>query len=1106
MRFEEAYSKLRPAQLEAVNSIDGPLLVVAGPGTGKTQLLSARVANILKTTDTLPQNILCLTFTESGAANMRERLSQFIGKSAYDVNISTYHAFGGEIISSYKEYFDDEVLLEPIDNLGKHEIVSGIIKSLSYADKLKQTEHHLKDLIATISEMKRALLTSEDMRAIAKENQSSTEQINSQLKDIFSGVTRLPSSYEKSAPLFQQTLEVLKSVVPKKPASIKYGSLADVARLSLEIALIDAESVGKSTPLTSWSRKWLEKDADNNFVLSGRLANERLKSLANVFDKYEALLKQRGLYDFDDMILKAIRVMENNQDLRYTLQEKYQYIMLDEYQDTNNAQARIVELLTDNPINEGRPNVMAVGDDDQAIYAFQGAQFSNMLDFFRHYRDTKLVNLTENFRSHQDILQSASMVADQISDRLFHSFTGSSKSLKAANKNITKSHIERRDFKSNISENTWIAKNIAAQIKSGVSAHEIAILTPKHSGLESIVPYLQAENIPIHYEKRENILESPDILQILNMCRLVVSVAGDSKLANSLWPAILSSSWYGIPISDIWNISWRVDSNQETSWTKELLSSDNDRLRNIGLFFVAVAMKSKVESCEKILDYLLGNEPIDINESAQTNVTSPVKEYYKNRSHTELINLVSSLTVLRSKLRDHQKTKQDILKVADLLNLVEAYNEAGENMLNTNPYAESENSVQLMTAFKAKGLEFEKVYLLGVNDETWGSSGRSMSNKLTLPENLAPTRHSGKSEDEKLRLFFVALTRAKTDLYLTNHLSGFSGKNTTRLKYLDENIDNDNVVAHSLPEHFRLIKNDDSEQPSIDALMYSWQSNHLNTADPELAALLKPRLETYQLSPTHLNTFCDLIYGGPESFFMNTLLRFPSAPTPSNEYGSTAHETLEWLQHFVTKNDKLPHEKLFIDQFDENLSKRSIAEPEMKLLRDRGHDSMKAFLSQRGQIFSALGKAEVNFKNEGVFVGNAHMAGKIDRIEIDKTNKTITVVDYKTGKSYSSWKADAKLHKYAQQLYCYKILIENSHTYKGYSVIAGRLEFVEPDDNGTCHALELSFKSEELNHIKLLIESMWQHVMKLDFPDTSTFDPSLKGIKDFEAWMIDVKE
>src|SRR6185437_16006093 len=137
---------------------------------GKTELLSARVANILKLTDTPPQNILCLTFTENGAENMRERLSRFIGQAAYDVTINTYHAFGREIIQRFPEYFTETRLQNSVDELGQRQIITDVVENMRYSNPLKQTRHHEGDLIATISEVKRGLLTAEDLRLIAAEN------------------------------------------------------------------------------------------------------------------------------------------------------------------------------------------------------------------------------------------------------------------------------------------------------------------------------------------------------------------------------------------------------------------------------------------------------------------------------------------------------------------------------------------------------------------------------------------------------------------------------------------------------------------------------------------------------------------------------------------------------------------------------------------------------------------------------------------------------------------------------------------------------------------------------------------------------------------------
>lgn len=146
--------------------------------------------------------------------------------------------------------------------------------------------------------------------------------------------------------------------------------------------------------------------------------------------------------------------------------------------------------------------------------------------------------------------------------------------------------------------------------------------------------------------------------------------------------------------------------------------------------------------------------------------------------------------------------------------------------------------------------------------------------------------------------------------------------------------------------------------------------------------------------------------------------------------------------------------------------------------------------------------AEKNFRSEGVLLGDVHMAGKIDRLEINQQARTITVVDYKTGKSYSAWKSEPKLHKYSLQLYCYKLLIEGSHSYKGYTVTSGRLEFIEPDDDGNINNLSLQFTDTEVERVKRLLGALWQHVQALDFPATESYPATMAGIRQFEDDLI----
>ncbi len=1110
MNFEEAYKNLNSAQKIAVDTIDGPLLVIAGPGTGKTQLLSARVAKIMLKTDTLPQNILCLTFTESGASNMRERLTQFIGQQAYDVQINTYHAFGSEIIRKFPQYFTEFNLQNPIDSLGQHEIFAKIVDKMSYQNPLKQAQHHIRDLISTISEVKRALLSSADLRMIAEDNLDFLSQANSQIEQIFADFTIMPRNIELALPYFTQTESLLQNFASSK-AKLPLGSLANLMLQELNDA-IELSATEKTKPLTKWKNTWLAKDANNKFILDGKVANQRVLALADVLEQYQAQLKKQGLYDFDDMILQAIHALQTNDDLKFSLQEQYLYVLLDEFQDTNTAQAKLVNLLSDNPVHEGRPNIMAVGDDDQAIYAFQGAHVSNMLDFANSYREVKVVNLSENYRSHADIITTAQNISEQIEQRLTSHFTDVDKRLTASNKKLPKSSkIMRQDFLSAPAEYNWVAQQISDLInQQNVSASEIAVLAPKHKCLEPLVSYLNERQIASRYEKRENILEAPIIKQLLAMSQLVLALGReDEQTAGALWSKVLSFEFWQIPIAQIWQISWQVsDSHGKLNWSKLLLNEQN--LRAIAIFFKTLGELAKTETMEVMLDYLIGSRPLKIQDNLAPEYTSPLRNYYTNQQVQKsdpdvLYQTLSQLTVLRARLREHQATREDTFYLQELLDFVDLYTEAGERMINTSPYNQSTEAVQLMTVYKAKGLEFEHVFLLDMHDGIWGESSRDSSNRLSLPANLKPIRHAGSSQDERLRLLFVAITRAKIGLYLTSHLQSYSGKPTNRLKYLNEQEQTDGTFKSLvLPSVSQQITQTDSDTPSLQVLASNWQDIHLRGLEQtKLHDLLQNRLDNYKLSPTHLNSFIDLEHGGPQVFLMNTLLRFPQAPSSSGQFGNAIHETLEWLQIGLNKTGKLPPLNSTLEHFTKLMSSKHLSKNDTSLLIERGTHALSSYLAQKADTFKPSDQPEVNFSGEGVLVGDAHLSGKIDKLEIDKQAKTIVIVDYKTGKPHNKWESSLKLHKYKQQLYCYKILIESSHSWAGYTVAGERLDFIEPDENGQIYSLELRFNQTEFAEVKELLQAMWHLIMRFDFPDTTHYPKSLSGTKQFQTWLLD---
>jgi DNA helicase-2/ATP-dependent DNA helicase PcrA len=1093
--YKQALATLNSAQRKAVETIDGPVLVIAGPGTGKTQLLTTRIAHILATTDTLPQNILCLTFTDSAAQNMRDRLSGMIGQAAYDVTISTYHAFGSDIIRRFPDYFTADASLQPIDELGIDRIYREIIASLPYSNPLKHYDNFLGDIRGLVSDAKRALLSPEDLRTTAKENLKFIASFSPAVGDALKDMKRVD---KKAIPLFA-------SLTPPE----NMGSLAGMFSEELAEAVAAAEESGKTTTLTAWKNKWLAKDAEGQFVVDGAKANLKMQAAADVYAAYLKTLQHNGFYDYDDMILRAVRALETNPDLRFTLQEQYLYILLDEFQDTNGAQLRLVELLTDNPVNEGRPNVLAVGDDDQAIYAFQGANYSHMLQFNTMYRDVLPVPLTENYRSHTDILHTARGIAEQIEERLHHHFPQIEKTLVARNTHLPKDAVvERREAQSDVMQFAWVAKRIQELIVSGVPAGEIAVLAPQHKYLEPLVPFLQEAGVPVRYEKRENVLDDPAIIQLLRMSELVLALnTGAHATANALWAHVLSFDFWQLPTSTIWKLSWQ-SREDGSSWTDELLA--DDALKPIALFFIRLSHLSASETLETMFDYLIGSVPLDLQEPGYAPYKSPYFDYYfgdmQPDGKASFWDLLSDLVVLRARLREYQPGDGEHLGLADFITFVQAMQAAELKVLNTSPYASAGDAVELMTAFKAKGMEWDTVFVMAVSDDAWGGKSHSASSRISIPPNLQHIRYAGATNDERLRLFYVAATRAKSQLYLVNYTNNFAGKTMTRLKYLDESTD-EQGIAHSplLPESKQVIlpAEDGAPAPTTELAAY-WSRRHEDAlSHPDMRALLADRLRSFQLSPTHINDFTDIVHCGPQAFFLRTILRFPQAPRAEMQYGNAIHQTLEWLYNTAKQDGVPPSETQLLKAYEHQLAAQKLNKHDTALFLERGNETLRAYLAQRSAGLGANVVAEYNFRHEGVFLGEAHLSGKIDKLIVDRAEKTIQIVDYKTGRGTPRWTRAVKLHKYQQQLYLYKALVEGSHTYSGYRVTDAFLEFVEPDEDGKILELHVEFNEAEFQRIKRLAEVVWSRIVGLDLPDTTQYSQDLGGIEAFERDLLE---
>ncbi len=632
-----------------------------------------------------------------------------------------------------------------------------------------------------------------------------------------------------------------------------------------------------------------------------------------------------------------------------------------------------------------------------------------------------------------------------------------------------------------------------------MNANQIAVLAPKHKYLEPLVPYLQAHDVPVRYERRENVLEAPVIRQLLSMSKLVLALhKRRQSLADSLWPEVLSYDFWQFPVSSIWQLSWEC-AEQRKPWAQLLLASE--QFRPAALLFLTLAAQVETETLETMLDRLIGTEEVATHEADIPTVRSPLRSQLleDGASEATLYQTVTELTVLRARLREHEQQRGSTLFLTDLLAFVAEYEAAEEQMVNTSPYSEAAEAVQLMTVFKAKGLEFEHVFLINTQDDVWGSTSRGMGNKLTLPANLAPIRHAGATEDERLRIFFVAITRAKYGLHLTSHVATYAGKKPTRLKYLAEIEQPDGTIAsQTLAVGHQTVQSDNADAPTLEALQQNWVEKHLRLDTP-LRELLSERLQRYRLSPTHLTKFIDLEHAGPQSFLLENLLHFPSAPSVDIAFGNAMHAALEWTQQQLNLHGSLPAVAKVVEHLNARLEQEPLTAEQLAVQQARGANALEAYLAEAH--FAPGNKPEHNFRDEGVVLaGGVHMGGKIDLLEIDQAAKTIMVVDYKTG---SLGNNPAKLHRYELQLYCYKLLLEGSHTFRDYTVEQGCLVFVEPDSDGRITRHTVQFKPAEVEHVKKLLQAMWRHVHELDMPNISGYGTGLKDIKQFEQNLID---
>lgn len=1085
LEYEKRYKTLNPAQKQAVDHIEGPLMVIAGPGTGKTELLSMRAANILRSTDMDAGNILCLTYTESGVRAMRERLIGLIGQDAYRVAIQTFHGFGSEVMSNNPDFFYRGADFSPADELSTYEILHKIFRNLAHNNplnkKLGDEYTYMKKVQTSISDFKRAGLTPDEIQRAVRHSLGFIEYAEPIIQDFW------PERIDKKIITnMDGLLDNLSQYTPEPTNVPNIEPLATVCLEQLRFATNEAQETQKTTAITKWKSTWLEKDSEGQFVMRDKKRLEILSASSSIYQEYMDAMYQAKLYDYDDMILRVAFGLDVNHELRLNIQEKYQYIMVDEFQDTNGAQMRILESLIQIPTGDA-PNIMVVGDDDQAIYSFQGAEISNILNFKKHIPNLEIITLKHNYRSAENILAASRDIIVQGSERLETQIDSINKKLLANNAGTGKETFFIQ-YENQASEFLSVAENITQKIKAGTKPHNIAVLARGKKDILGFLPYLHHRNIKVSFEHDENILESATVDILLKLARVVCTIAkGNIQDIDEQLPEILAHPSFELTSRELWQISLDAYKKRE-NWLETMLTYEN-HISEIAEWLLDMAKTSAEVSVESSLDLLFGSQ-------LGKNYTSPLKEYYFSeekirKNPGEYVSHLQSLSTIRSNIRQYKPLES--LSLSDFVAYCDLAQSANIQLKNHYEAETIEGAVQVMTAHKSKGLEFEAVYILHANDDVWGSRSRGISNRLSYPTNM-PLAIAGDSFDDKLRLFFVAMTRAKKYLYISSSEQNLSGKKSLKAEFLSN-------------QQWRPAEPCNSKELQLKAAEHTWHTAVDINKDKKLHEILSTQLKNYQLSATHLNNFIDVTKGGPQGFLLNNILHFPQGMSASAAMGSSVHKALQNAhQHLRIEGDRRPIEDV-VGDFEKYLRLARLPEHDYSQQLQKGSDALRFYLDNSYDLFDPDQDVEFDFTHQGSTSSEARITGVIDVMLVNKKDKTIEVVDYKTGKPSSTWNGSTdfekiKLHRYKQQLMFYRLLIENSRDFKGYRVSKLTLDFIEPSSSKKTVSLDADFTQEELETFQQLITKVWSCIMNGDFIDTSDYPQTYKGVLEFEKDLL----
>ncbi len=664
--FDELYKKLNEKQKEAVDSIEGPVMVIAGPGTGKTTILTLRIANILRITDTPPSGILALTFTEAGVKAMRMKLRDIIGARANEVRIHTFHGFASSIIAEFSDHFP-HLGGEQMTDIDAENLVRDILTDPKFAKlrPLGDPEYYIGKIIHTISSSKREAWTPQMIEDFAT---SEIERIKSDSESLSSrGKTK--------------------------------GTLKGVALDRIERC-------------------------------------EKTILFAQVYSAYEGKKRAEKLLDFDDLIFELLQALRTDEVLLRSIQEQFLYILVDEHQDTNDAQNAVIKIIAD---FFDTPNLFVVGDEKQAIYRFQGASVQNFLKFQRVWGSMKLIPLETNYRSHQDLLDATfSMIEKNYSPEELLDLRVK---LSAHGKN-QKKPIEILTSPDEESETLSIIERVKQIAKTEREA-SIAIILRKNQNTAEFAEELERAGLEYSAEEGTEVFGSAFGRLFFGLCSYFVDPSKPEYLAEGL-------------SGPLWGLSF----DTRTQILRKIRSGNVSELEIQIPQLGEIARYTSTESPLTFLSLLADKSDL------LTLASSTAKNMQIWR---DLYSLATSLC--------RQKNISDPLV---LLQEMLAFRKSAEKRVIKFKKGAGEAGINVLTIHGSKGLEFDYVFLPKSTEENWSIRNRGES--FILPEEKV---NDDFVKDER-RLFYVGLTRARKHAVVSYAEASGLGKPFTRLRFVDE--------------------------------------------------------------------------------------------------------------------------------------------------------------------------------------------------------------------------------------------------------------------------------------------------------------------------------